>query len=629
MRLVARTSGAVRAVVLAMTVVFVALVLVAGQGGEVDAVTLEQGQPAPETLIATRDVEVVDEATTEAARQAAGREVDEVYAPDAAAASAALRSIQDFFANVDEAALPLEFPGDEPGVVPTVTTTPTTVAETTTSTVTDTTVEETTTSEGSTTSEETTSTSTSTTTTLPPPPPEEVQIAQLREEHPLLRTETIQAMVAIRNDDFDRVEAEEAEVFPLVETEALTLANTYLAGGIRSGDLQQVRNSLVSDPPNLILLRDLPEEQRLAAEAGVADLVATSLQPNFFPDEAATQFAREQAMAEVENVTKAYVAGENIVNAGELVSAVQLLAINELDLLIPEESGPSLPAMALVATLVVLLAVFYLWRVGREYWQQPEDGGPVRPAARPGGRRRPPAGPAGARPRRTGVPDPGGAARLPGGQPVRFPHRSGPGAAGGGVHRPGHGERPPGDLRGGGHPGAHPAGVGGLVAHRTEPGGGAERGAARPAGGGARLVLLPGGEPGVGRPVRGGFRPDIRGGRPRGAAVPGVGVRDHHHPDIARPHRPQPPGAAPARGGGSRHLQPQPHGGQPGREGGTGRWEATRCSPRPWLTSTTWGRRSPRSTTSRTSSASPTPTTGSRRSTRRRCCAAMSPRACA
>jgi cyclic-di-AMP phosphodiesterase PgpH len=371
-RLGIRTSGTIRTVVLAMTVVFCALILVAGQGEVVEAVTLTEGQVAPETLVATRDVEVVDETATEAARQAAGDAVEEVYTADAAAASAALRSIQDFFTNVDAAALPLEIPDDDPGVVPTVTTTPTTVATTTSETTTTTTSEATTTSEGSTTSEETTSTSTSTTTTLPPPPPEEVQIAQLREQHPLLRSETIQTMVAIRNDDFDRVEAGEGEIFPSVETEALSLANTYLENGIRSGELEQVRNALVSNPPTLILLRDLPEDQRLAAEAGVADLVATSLQPNFFPDDAETQLAREQAMAEVEEITESYQAGENIVSAGEVVTPVQLLAINELHLLVPEESGPSLPAMALVAALVVLLAVFYLWRVAREYWQQPK-----------------------------------------------------------------------------------------------------------------------------------------------------------------------------------------------------------------------------------------------------------------
>jgi cyclic-di-AMP phosphodiesterase PgpH len=370
-RLGIRTSGTIRTVVLAMTVVFAALILVAGQGEEVATVTLAEGQVAPETLVATRDVEVVDATATEAARQEAGDAVPEVYTADPNAASAVLRSMQDFFTNVDAAAQPLDIP-DDSGVVPTVTTTPTTAPTTTSETTSTTAVEETTTSEGSTTSEETTSTSTSTTTTLPPPPPEEMQIAQLREQHPLLRSETIQAMVAIRNDDLDRLEAGEAEVFPLVENEALTLANTYLENGIRSGELEQVRNSLVSNPPTLILLRDLPEEQRLAAEAAVADLVATSLQPNFFPDDAETQLAREQAMAEVEDIKVSYVAGENIVNAGEVVTAVQLLAINKLELLVPEESGPSLAAMSLVAALVVLLAVFYLWRVGREYWQQPK-----------------------------------------------------------------------------------------------------------------------------------------------------------------------------------------------------------------------------------------------------------------
>ena len=374
MRLGARTSGAIRTLALALTVAVVALVLVAGQGNGVEAVTLSEGEVAAETLIATRDVEVVDETATEAARQAAGQAVDEVYTADPAAASAVLRSIEDFFANVDEAALPLEIPDDDPGVVPTVTTTPTTAAETTTTEATTTTGEETTTSEGETTTSEatTTSTSTTTTTTLPPPPPEEVQIAQLHEQHPLLRTETVQAMVAIRNDDFDRLEAGESEVFPLVENEALSLANTTLANGIRSGELEQVRNALVSDPPALILLRDLPEELRAAAEAGVADLVATSLQPNLFRDEAETQFAREEAREAVEDITKSYVAGENIVSAGERVSAVQLLAINELGLLVPEEDGASLAAMALVAALVVLLAVFYLWRVAREYWQRPK-----------------------------------------------------------------------------------------------------------------------------------------------------------------------------------------------------------------------------------------------------------------
>ena len=369
MRLAARTSGAIRAVVLGVTVVFVAVILVAGQGDEVEPVALEIGQPAPETFIATRGVQVIDEAATEEARAAAAVGVEDEYTADPEAASAVLTSIQDFFDNADRVVEPMEIPDDDPGVTPSLTTSTTTPETTTSEGETTTSGETTTTAAGETTTSEATTT---TSTTLAPPPPEDVQVAELRELHPLLRTETIEVMVAIRNDDLDRVEAGETKVFPLVETEALTLANAYLAEGIRFGDLESTRNELVSDPPTLILLRDLPEEQRRVAESGVADLVATSLQPNLFPDEAATQQARQLARAQVSNITVPYVAGENIVSAGELVTAVRLQAIEELDLLAPVEESPPLVAMAIIAALVVVLAAFYLWRGGGEYWQQPK-----------------------------------------------------------------------------------------------------------------------------------------------------------------------------------------------------------------------------------------------------------------
>ena len=55
----------------------VALILIAGQGDGVEPVTLSEGQVATETLIATRDVEVVDENATATLRALqVGRSVD-------------------------------------------------------------------------------------------------------------------------------------------------------------------------------------------------------------------------------------------------------------------------------------------------------------------------------------------------------------------------------------------------------------------------------------------------------------------------------------------------------------------------------------------------------------------------
>ena len=175
MRVAARLSGVARAVILGTTIVFTALVLVVNRTNEVEPIALSQGQPAPQTFVATDRVSVVDQQATEAARAAERLGVDEVYTEDAQTTEAVLESIQDFFANAEAAAEPLEVPDDDV-VVPTTTTTSTTTTTTlpeetsTTEPSSDTsTTEATTTSEETTTSS--TTTSTTTTTTIAPPPP--------------------------------------------------------------------------------------------------------------------------------------------------------------------------------------------------------------------------------------------------------------------------------------------------------------------------------------------------------------------------------------------------------------------------------------------------------------------------
>jgi putative nucleotidyltransferase with HDIG domain len=179
-------------------------------------------------------------------------------------------------------------------------------------------------------------------------------------------------MVDVRNDDVDRIADGEQPVFGFVEDEALTLARDLLDDGIRSTELEAVRADLVTNPRSLILLRDLPVDQRAAVEAAVADLVAVSLQANEVKDEAATEAARQAAAEAVPDVTVVFLPGEVIVRAGDVVDPVELQAILELGLLEPEEGGPSLRALVAIATLMVLLGVFFLWRIGAEFWRHPK-----------------------------------------------------------------------------------------------------------------------------------------------------------------------------------------------------------------------------------------------------------------
>ena len=384
MRLLSRASGLAKAMVLASTVVFTALVLVVNQAEEVEPIRLSVGEPAPQTFSATGPVSVVDEQATETAREEAIQGVEVRYTEDTQASAAVLASIQAFFTNARLAATPLEVPDEDPGDLTPPTTTSTTTTTTTTTlpeedtTTTgaggdtgDTTGEESTTTEETTTSTTTTTTSTTTTTTLPPPP-RELQIAELRDLHPLVRTETIEALVDVLNDDYDREINDEQPVFRFVEDEALTLASERLEEGIRSTELEAVRSDLVTNPPPLILLRDLPETQRVEVEAAVADLVAVSLQGNWVRDDTATAEAQAEAAAAVPESTVVFQENQTIVRVGDVVSAVQLEAIESLGLLEPETAGPSLRAMAVVATLMVLLGAFFLWRVGGKYWRHPK-----------------------------------------------------------------------------------------------------------------------------------------------------------------------------------------------------------------------------------------------------------------
>ena len=371
-----RGSGIARALILAVAVVFSAIALTWGRASEDPQVSLQQGQPAPETYIAPRPVSVIDQAQTLAERAQAAAAISDIYQNDTQATETVLDAINTFFEDVRLAAVPIAVQIEDPEpIIPT-----TTIAATTTSEETTSTAAETTTSttiapdEGdSTTSlETTTSTSTTTTTLAPEPAPEANQIQQLELAHPFLSLETIAAFVDVINLDWERAVLGEPQLFPIVEDFTIDLAEEFLLDGIRSTELDGVRNGLVANPRPIVLLRGIDDERRAEVEDAVAELVALSLQPNAFRDDAATQLARFAAEAAVEDVIVSYSTGEAIVRANEIMTAVQIQAITDLGLIGETAETTPLRALALVAAIGIVLAAAYLWRAGPEFWRQPK-----------------------------------------------------------------------------------------------------------------------------------------------------------------------------------------------------------------------------------------------------------------
>ncbi len=367
MNLDIKRPGTIRTMVLAVTIVFTALALLVGRGEAASVAEPVVGEPSPQTFVATAPISIIDSAATEARRAEARNNVQTLYTEDVQATSAVFADLRLFFQRTRAASLP------DPIITTTTVAPPTT---TTTEPPTTTTTEGSGTEDTTTTTEPaetTTTSSTTTTTTEPPPPPIEEQLDEISEQYLLLNPETINTMVKVLNDDFDRIAEGLQPLFDRVEDETLRQAQNILLpgeGAILEADLAAVRADLLRTPRR-VFIAGLPEDDREAVEFAIADLIAKNLRANRRPDLVATDEARQAAENAVEPVTYDYVAGQNIVLEGERITQVHIQAIRQLDLLEPVE-GPRLSAQAAVAAVVVILTALFLWRVAPKHWADPK-----------------------------------------------------------------------------------------------------------------------------------------------------------------------------------------------------------------------------------------------------------------
>jgi cyclic-di-AMP phosphodiesterase PgpH len=344
MRMRARLSGAARAGVLLLAVVFTALALTLGREPAAAPIVLRPGDISPQTFIATAEITIIDVEATELARRQAAEGVDDVFNFIDEATEKVLRDITGFFAEVRRVAQQPVDPGEPDDEVP---------------------------PDEDTEPADPDQEGTDETTTIVPaePPPREEQVAELLSLYVLVDEEAIVALVDLVNDDPDRVAAGGEALFPIVRDHAMDIASRELATGITSLQLPDVQARLRSNPPLLPLV---PEELQAELRPAVAEIVRAFLLSNYSFDPEATSRAREAAAAAVEDIERDFQQGESIVRAGDRVTTVQFEAIRELGLLRPPDAAEPLRAMAAVAALVVLLGAVFMARVATDHWQHPK-----------------------------------------------------------------------------------------------------------------------------------------------------------------------------------------------------------------------------------------------------------------
>lgn len=350
--------GAFRVLILALTMVVVSLVLVLGRATAEPPIQLVVGQPSPETFMATEQIEVEDEAATEFQREVARNSVAAQYRTAPEADISVRSEIALFFSRARAASEPI--PPEEPVIIPS-----TTTPEPSTTTSVPAEGEETTTTEATTTT--TTVPPTTTTTTLPPPP-FETQLQTLSVDYGLRLSEgslaTFLSVLAI--DDETAGTDEPTALFSAIELEADQIARGIMDRGIQARELDARKDALLAEPP-AIFVTGLPDELREPVRLAVAELVADVLQANRTRALDLEEEERERLASIVPPVIRTYQQNETIVEVGDILTQPAVDAISELGLLEPVQTESRL-AMASVASLMVLLIAFFVWRIARRQW---------------------------------------------------------------------------------------------------------------------------------------------------------------------------------------------------------------------------------------------------------------------
>jgi len=182
----------------------------------------------------------------------------------------------------------------------------------------------------------------------------------------VLPEETLDYLAATGSDDVVRGPLGEPLHLPAVREAALNRVLQEFGRRIEPDQLQEAQASVRSSPP-FVFHTDTNQDVPGGEAAG--EVVATFLQANFLIDQTRTQAAEDAAAAEVNDVVVNYVAGQTIVEQGEIMTELDVAAINETAILTPTEKA-SAALLAVVAVLVALVWL-YLARFRPEFWARP------------------------------------------------------------------------------------------------------------------------------------------------------------------------------------------------------------------------------------------------------------------
>jgi len=184
-----------------------------------------------------------------------------------------------------------------------------------------------------------------------------------------ISTSTIEVLVEISNNDIKNGN----NYLTQLEIEAKLQANKILTSGISNDSLNQIRQNIVSTPPNLNLQSEIyaiiPEAR---VGSAVAEIIAENLITNQKLEEELWNIQKQKAIESVLVVEVQFFKDELIVEEGQIISNVIFEALNELGYLSGQSRTVQTAAIPIILSVFVVLYVL-LWRLKDSIWKNDNE----------------------------------------------------------------------------------------------------------------------------------------------------------------------------------------------------------------------------------------------------------------
>ncbi len=159
--------------------------------------------------------------------------------------------------------------------------------------------------------------------------------------------------VSLSSDAIEQILSFTDQRWDTVQQETLNVLEQVMRNSIRENNLQEAKRNI----PTLISF-SLPQDQASL----VAELVSQYVVANSLQSEEQTSVRQQEARDSVAPVQRTFVAGETIVQRGQLITPLILEALQRYDLIQPENNSMQVVAAAILVALTTAFASLYFFR---------------------------------------------------------------------------------------------------------------------------------------------------------------------------------------------------------------------------------------------------------------------------